>query len=723
MQYFLAINGLVVGFLSLFFGYLIISKDKKNIVNITLFLLTIATAWWSFAYWQWLLVVDNYNLAFFWVRILSIGSIFIPIFFFHWIIVLLKLENKFNKLLIYISYFLSFIFLLFSFSNLFIATIEPASIFPYWPKPGILYSLYLFIVYIGLVSYSLFLITKEYKESVGVYKNQLFYVLLGALLGLGGGATNFFLWYDIPIIPVGSFLIFSYPVAFTYAIIKHRLMDIKVVLRKYSVYLSSVFFVSILAIAIKYISIKELGSSYLVIDLLILLLSLLVYPNIKQYFYKFSNKYLFSSLYDTSDIISSLNKELSNNSLNVKKIYDLLNKTLGNAFHFKTFAIFKFNETNNNYQLQYSVGFDFQSENKFFENSFLHNDFVVSNKIVIVEELFRYYDLTKIADTMEFLNKHNIDILTPLVAQNKIIGLIVLGKKESGDMYNDEDLKVLNIISSQAALAIDNSLLYEETLNFNMKLTQEIEKATFDLRVANAKLRKLDEAKSEFISIASHQLRTPLTVIKGYISMMLEGSYGKLSFDEMDALSKVYESNERLVSLVENLLNVSRIESGKLQFNFSKVQLEKLVGSVFEELQGHAKKKKIKFTYVKPEEKLPEVVIDEEKLRQVIMNLVDNAIKYTAKGSVTVTLKKKNKSSIEFSVSDSGMGIHPEDMKNLFKKFSRGKGTSLVHTEGTGLGLYVAKKMILIHKGKIWAESRGEKLGSRFCFTLPIKKS
>jgi signal transduction histidine kinase len=179
--------------------------------------------------------------------------------------------------------------------------------------------------------------------------------------------------------------------------------------------------------------------------------------------------------------------------------------------------------------------------------------------------------------------------------------------------------------------------------------------------------------------------------------------------------------------LVENLLNISRIESGRLQFDYQVQPLDVLVNSVFEELKPKAKEKNIRFTYRKTKKKLPPVKIDEEKIRQVIMNMVDNAIKYTKKGSVTITLKKVVASDkrmgecLEFKVSDSGMGVSADDLPNLFKKFSRGTGTSLVHTEGTGLGLYVAKQMVEAHGGKVWAESKGEGKGSKFCFRIPIK--
>ncbi len=251
-----------------------------------------------------------------------------------------------------------------------------------------------------------------------------------------------------------------------------------------------------------------------------------------------------------------------------------------------------------------------------------------------------------------------------------------------------------------------------------IKQREELEKLTNQLEKANKKLKKLDTLKDEFISIASHQLRTPLTVIKGYLSMIMEGDFGEVNGKQIDPMHKITESSDRLVQLVENILNVSRIESGRLKFNFTKVQLEDLVKSVVDELINKAKLKLLKLNFNMPALPLPRVKIDEEKMRQVVINLIDNSIKYTDKGSVTVDLKQSG-NNLEFSVSDTGVGIKKDDLRKLFQKFSRGTGATSI-TEGTGLGLYVARQMVEAHKGKIWAQSKGEGMGSRFCFTLPI---
>lgn len=257
---------------------------------------------------------------------------------------------------------------------------------------------------------------------------------------------------------------------------------------------------------------------------------------------------------------------------------------------------------------------------------------------------------------------------------------------------------------------------------------EELAKLSEQLEDANEQLKRLDETKSEFVSIASHQLRTPLTVIKGYISMLEEGSFGKIPVKQQSPLEKIFESSNRLIELVENLLSVSRIESGRMKYNFEPTQFEDLAASVVEEMKPAADKKKLKLTYVAPSAPLPKINIDAEKLRQVMMNLVDNAVKYSKEGWVRVETKlddgKNNsnvtKPSIVFAVTDSGLGVRLEDQKRLFQKFIRGQGSALVHTQGTGLGLYVGRIMVEAHNGNIWVESQGEGKGSTFAFSIPL---
>ena len=254
---------------------------------------------------------------------------------------------------------------------------------------------------------------------------------------------------------------------------------------------------------------------------------------------------------------------------------------------------------------------------------------------------------------------------------------------------------------------------------------EEIQVLAEDLRKANLELKKLDQLKSEFVSLASHQLRTPLTVIKGYISMIQEGSFGAISDQLKDALRKIMVSNQTLINLVGDFLNLSRIESGRMKYLFEPMNAEDMMQSVFEEFKEVVKEKKLELTFEKPESPLPQAMLDKDKFRQVIMNLVDNAIKYTPKGWIKMKIEEDRDRPggpfVLMSISDSGIGMTEDVMNSIFKRFSRGEEGWKANTGGLGLGLYLAKRIVTDHGGEIWATSEGANKGSAFWVRLPAR--
>jgi signal transduction histidine kinase len=237
------------------------------------------------------------------------------------------------------------------------------------------------------------------------------------------------------------------------------------------------------------------------------------------------------------------------------------------------------------------------------------------------------------------------------------------------------------------------------------------------LEKANLRLQELDRQKTEFLSIASHQLRTPLSIIKGYIELIEDGVYGKMPKKVEAVLSDMDESNERLVKLVDEFLDISRIEQERTKFNFEKCDISETVQSVLKELSQKAEGKGLILsepTYPKSHE----VTMDEEKVRHVIFNFVDNALKYSDKGSVDVKVTTE-KGGFAVRVQDQGFGFNKEDEANFFQKFYRGKNVVGTNVNGTGLGIYVCKKFIEAHGGNVWAHSPGLGKGSEFGFWIP----
>ena len=227
--------------------------------------------------------------------------------------------------------------------------------------------------------------------------------------------------------------------------------------------------------------------------------------------------------------------------------------------------------------------------------------------------------------------------------------------------------------------------------------------------------------KSEFVSIASHQLRSPITSIRGYASMLAEGSYGKLPDKAKEVFEKIMESSAYMVRSIEDYLNVSRIEAGNMKYELSDFNMKDLASKVVDEMRQVAMKKGLVMVFRSDCTGSAMVNADIGKTRQVIMNIIDNSMKYTPKGTITVVAHDDpKKKKMYVTVQDTGVGMSKETIGEVFEKFIRAKNANEINVTGTGLGLFVAKKMITEMKGKVWAESEGEGKGSSFHIELPL---
>lgn len=314
---------------------------------------------------------------------------------------------------------------------------------------------------------------------------------------------------------------------------------------------------------------------------------------------------------------------------------------------------------------------------------------------------------TPIVYTIQKLIRAHGFMAIPIYSENEIVGCLIFLTQDSVEDLNENDINMMK------ALADQTGIIYR-----NIELVRKIQEANTELEEANEHLKQLDKAKSEFVSIASHQLRTPMTGIRGYLSMMVSGDFGRIPKEIKQLLEKLLDASQKMIQLINLFLDVSKIESGNLQLSRGPHQIEEIINRAIEVLGKIAKDKKLKLTFKKPAKPLPTMQID-DKVFDVVSNLIDNAIKYTEKGSITVTAEKID-GDIKVSVKDTGRGIPPDEAKNLFNKFVRGYGIAQVNPDGSGLGLYVARRLTEAHGGKIWVESEGTGKGSTFAFTIPI---
>lgn len=250
-------------------------------------------------------------------------------------------------------------------------------------------------------------------------------------------------------------------------------------------------------------------------------------------------------------------------------------------------------------------------------------------------------------------------------------------------------------------------------------LAKRLTESNWELARTNERLRILDQRKSEFVSIVSHQLRTPITAIKGYTSMILEESFGAVPETIKTPIEKIFFSSKRLAEMVDEFLDLSKIEQGKMSYNFTSVDIKEMLKDIEEEFTPIAKKKNLALHFITESEGVFIVTADKGKVRQIFTNLIDNAIKYTPEGSVSVILGKNNEQgTVVVRIKDTGIGLSQDDIHHLFGKFARGEGGQKQYTEGSGLGLYVAKKILEAHHGKIWVDSQGVGKGAEFTVEL-----
>lgn len=317
----------------------------------------------------------------------------------------------------------------------------------------------------------------------------------------------------------------------------------------------------------------------------------------------------------------------------------------------------------------------------------------------------------------EKLKELKVAIAVKLRTRHEDLGYLMLGYKQSGELYNSRDLQLLSTAADEIAISLQNALRRKEIEQFNIFLQQRVEDATRKLRESNKKLKQLNDSKDDFIGMTSHQLRTPLTSIKGYVSLVMDGDAGRINAKQKELLQQAFNSSQKMVYLVSDLLNVSRLKTGKFVIERSPVNLAKLIADEMDQLKAEAASRGLELTYEAPQE-FPILPLDETKTRQVIMNFLDNAIYYTPKGGHILAKLEELPHSVEFRVVDDGIGVPKQERHQLFTKFYRAKNAQRARPDGTGLGLYMARKVVTTQGGALIFDSVEGK-GSTFGFTFP----
>lgn len=707
--------------ITLALGFIVLLRNPKSNSNRVYALLNLTIiSWLTSSYLTDTIPSDGQKLIFakmaFYLGYLSIVMLYV----FIWYFPKTNMPSFRTRLSLYV---VSLILLLISIGNGVVGGIEPkdglTNIIP-----GNTYIVFLVgILYVLLLA--IHRLRKSYKSAVGITKDRIRYVLYGsAFASFWGVLTNVVLISVLPDLEAQNYAPLGILVLATLiavSIVRHKLFDIKLVIARTAGYALSIGFLAIIygVIAFNIIDtfiFDEYTSRFVqqsVYTLLAILLAFTFQP-LKKFFDRLSNKIFYQDAYDAQVLIDDLNRTL----VSTIEVQQLLSKTAQIISQYvKTeYVFFVINEINNNPRRIIGTkdsqidGLDIDTVRSAIVSQ--------SSKSVVTDSVEEANP-----QLFELLRKNDVAVLIRLTdspsKKSEGIGYMVLGNKKSGSPFSGQDIKVLEIIADELVIAIQNALRFEEIKNFNITLQEKVDDATKKLRDANKRLIELDQTKDDFISMASHQLRTPLTSIKGYVSMVMEGDAGKITKKQSDLLGQSFNSAQRMVYLIADLLNVSRLRTGKFVIEAKKTNLAEVIDGEMAQLKETAKARNLELTYKKPTG-FPELMLDETKIRQVIMNFIDNAIYYTPKeGHITVNLEDKGEN-IEFTVVDDGIGVPKTVQHNLFNKFYRADNAKKARPDGTGLGLFMAKKVVVAQGGSIIFKSTEGK-GSTFGFSFNKK--
>lgn len=574
-----------------------------------------------------------------------------------------------------------------------------------------------YIVYISgffIASYIIFF--KRYLKEKPLVKVQIHYILLGmSVASIPATIANL----NLPTFGyfeanwAGQLFSVVWIAGAAYAIIKHRLIDVRLVVARsiayiFLVVIIAIFYTSAVFIIGNSFLMKNINLSQAILYSLLAIFIAFTFQPLKHSLEKVTNKIFFKSDYSLNELLSKLTKILASTF----GLENLTRKTLNqlfNSMHVSegTFYIFQENHT------PLSIAEGFENKNEYSEQEM--RQICEKKEIMIFEE--------ESEEDKEVMRKLKASVILPLYVGEKLHGLLLLGDKKSGDIYFEKDIQLLKIFGPEVSVALENAKAYEEIRRFNITLKEKIDRATKDLQDANVKLKEIDKLKDEFVSLASHELRTPMTVIKSYLWMMLDkNNVSALSEKQRMYIDRAYTSTQRLINLVNDMLNISRIESGRFTLAMKPMDLGELINTVYTEMLPKAQEQKINLEFAKPLQLLPQVQADPERIEQVLINLIGNSLKFTSENeTIRISIEYDSNAKQEIvSITDNGKGISSEDMSKLFQKFSMVGTNYLVkqNVQGTGLGLYLSKSIIELMGGKIWVESEGLGKGSKFSFTL-----
>jgi two-component system NtrC family sensor kinase len=654
---------------------------------------------WSYSYFLWHISTDP-ERATFWVKCLMAGAIFIPFTNLHHILELLSSPPTWKRW-IWLAYLPCLGFLYYDFfSDAFVKGVSPKLGFPFWPEPGIAFHVFI-AVFFGCVAYFTYLLIREARQSTGIRQNQLKYLILALTLGYTGGATNFPLWYDLPILPIGNVLVSVYVFLFCYAVVKFRLLDIDILIKRGVIYglilLGLLIPCYLLVLVGQQVIFGMISYTFSVFTLLLLIVVAFLFPKFRFRTEEALERVLFKRRTNYRETLLRSSHEMVS-VVDLKALSHSLVETVGRALGIEKVSLFLLDDAKGVFC---EVATRDDARLPLMERADPLIEYIARGRQAILKEELEMvrHDVIGLGAAAQ-MRRLEAEISLPIVSKDKLIGVINLGHKQAREIYSDEDLELLSTLTNQAAIAIENARLYE-----NLKQSQDT-------------LRRADRLSSLGLLTAglAHEIRNPLVAIRTFTQLLPE-RYNDADFREGFqglALKEV----DRICGLITDLLSFARPSRP----NIAEENVNEIVDAIARILESEAKEKGVE---VKRDfaTNLPRIWIDREQMKQVFMNVILNAIQAMRDGGslfIATRLYSKAESAengqfLQIEIRDTGVGIPEENLEHVFDPFFTSKD------EGSGLGLSISHQIVQEHGGYIVVESKLGK-GTSFFINLPLGK-
>jgi signal transduction histidine kinase len=652
--------------------------------------------------------------AYFWEVIIFVGVIPVPIFYYHFVLIFLERTTQHRRSLA-LGYVLAILFSVANLSGspLFMKGVTST----YWgwaPDPGRLYIPFVLYLnaYFILGLYHLTKATRAVESSFR--RNRARLIQIGTAVMLAGGFIDLaraILAKSFPIVdrayPLGIPAAMVFAVMLGISIVRYRLFDVTVAVKKTAIYAAlGIIITSVLTLVTRIVeeqlNLDDVGALWVVVPMGVVV-TLLLSP-LGQPLEDRIERLMFSKRRGCYDTLLALSKRMSG-LLNFNKLVETLVQGLVQGIPLAHCALLIYDRDTNTYvpfRSESATEVDPRSLNPIRADSPIVQWCKREGTVLVKEEVNlnrRIAEYFAAAETE--LEEVKASLIVPLRIENNLIGILLLGEKLSGEIFDNQELEVLSVLANQAAISLGNASLYEE------------------LGSTNARLMEANQLKSQFLASMSHELRTPLNSIIGFSKVLLNRLDGDLTERQEAYIRSVHSSGTHLLRLINSILDFSRIEAGKMDVHPEDLDLHDLVAECIDTSVPLVRGKPLKIEKDVPLD-LPPLRADRTKTKQVLLNLLSNAVKFTATGRVLVRVQAEP-DCVHVSVADTGIGIREHDLTRLFEPFSRLNNPLSREAGGTGLGLAISKKFIEMHGGKIWAESR-ENQGSTFHFTLPLAR-